>query len=961
MRYSAEEIKKLANGLWYDIIPALTGVDHHVFTKENKPCPICGGTDRFWFSDRGGDGVWGCRVCGGRDGTGGGGDGLQLIMRINGWNFKQTLDSVGKWLNAPETDFGGVPRYKVPRAEKKEKEQEEWIPLDEQPEEELTQLQKEKVSIWNPKKQKWAKVKPTHVAVIRNESGILKGAVVRFEINGKKIPTQVMWCANKNTGEMKWVIHGLGPSKPLYGAETIGNAPRVVVVQGERKKDIAQNVIGKYPVVSIVGGDSAITSMDLSPLHGKTVLIWPDNDWEGSSKNSGMRCAKRMAEMLHGLADVKIVNPPNQDKPNGWDLGDAFTTDGWTFKEFAEYVQANTTVYGGYNPNDIEFLDDGEDTKDQNAEQEEKPQTKKERQQKKSQPIEHASGDELSAIFNRYMRFLGCHSENSSVNVYYSFMRNQVIELSASAHTKQSLIMLMPEDVWKACFPEKISEGEVVKWSLDAAINYMFRRSESLPKYEPKSVRKGGCWWDSERVVMHMGSHLLVDSEPVAFKDFQTKYIYQSATSLDFDHKLSSDVGELKFIEDVARSFVWRNPASYKFLCGWIVLAPICGLLDWRPHMWISGSSGCGKSTVINDFVAPLLGGIALRPNGSSTEAGIRQNLNGDVVPVVIDEAEGFDQKSREEIQSIIKLARLASCNSTGEISKGQPNGKVVKYLIRSMFAFAAVNQSIKMDQDENRAVLLELSVPTMIMSYERAEKSWRILQTKLANINEILGKKLIIRTLSLANKIVEGMQIVKKAVSKQAENARLGDTYGVLLTGYWFLMHDEPPTEEEADDMAASIDWSAYIDRERNDGSNDADECLSSIMQVQVRGEIGNRPTTCTLGDLTAKVYFRSETQWDSPNYLSDSEVKDIKSILGRYGLKIEEGGLLIANNSEALTKGLRETAYGGGWKTNLQRIKGAKKTKKIAYFAAGIRSRFVEIPWESVPISSQNVNHEE
>ena len=58
-----------------------------------------------------------------------------------------------------------------------------------------------------------------------------------------------------------------------------------------------------------------------------------------------------------------------------------------------------------------------------------------------------------------------------------------------------------------------------------------------------------------------------------------------------------------------------------------------CGLVD---------PSGCGKSTVINDFVAPLLGGIALRPNGSSTEAGIRQNLNGDVVPVVIDEGRRF-------------------------------------------------------------------------------------------------------------------------------------------------------------------------------------------------------------------------------------------------------------------------------------------------------------------------------
>jgi putative DNA primase/helicase len=51
---------------------ALKGVD--------SPCPICGGRDRFRFSDRG-YGRWFCRGCGY------GGDGVRLIMAIKGVDF----------------------------------------------------------------------------------------------------------------------------------------------------------------------------------------------------------------------------------------------------------------------------------------------------------------------------------------------------------------------------------------------------------------------------------------------------------------------------------------------------------------------------------------------------------------------------------------------------------------------------------------------------------------------------------------------------------------------------------------------------------------------------------------------------------------------------------------------------------------------------------------------------------
>jgi putative DNA primase/helicase len=52
--------------------PALKGMD--------SPCPVCGGRDRFRFSDRG-YGRWFCRGCGY------GGDGVRLVMAIKGVDF----------------------------------------------------------------------------------------------------------------------------------------------------------------------------------------------------------------------------------------------------------------------------------------------------------------------------------------------------------------------------------------------------------------------------------------------------------------------------------------------------------------------------------------------------------------------------------------------------------------------------------------------------------------------------------------------------------------------------------------------------------------------------------------------------------------------------------------------------------------------------------------------------------
>src|SRR2546429_9652752 len=45
------ELKARAQGRWTEILRTL-GVDEKVLNKRNQPCPMCGGNDRFPYTDK---------------------------------------------------------------------------------------------------------------------------------------------------------------------------------------------------------------------------------------------------------------------------------------------------------------------------------------------------------------------------------------------------------------------------------------------------------------------------------------------------------------------------------------------------------------------------------------------------------------------------------------------------------------------------------------------------------------------------------------------------------------------------------------------------------------------------------------------------------------------------------------------------------------------------------------------
>lgn len=335
MFYDAKQINQMANGLWNQLIPALTGCDVAQLAKRHGPCPACGGDDRFRFDDLEGRGTWYCNQCGGKDHRGGAGDAIDLIMRINCWDFKTALNATAAWLNAPGETSPEIPRWKSVQINVPEKPPEEWVPLETQPEDMVSALIGPKISIYNIDKKRQSKIAPQHVAVLRRPNGSLFGAIVRFVINKKKLPLPAMVCTNKVTGEIAWCFHALPDNRPLYGCEDFIPENTVLLVQGERKCDLARDGIDGYDVCSIVGGDGAICHMDFSSLAASRVLIWPDND------QSGKRCAERLKEMINSIAaSVEILSIPS-GKPEKWDVGDAIETDKWDAEKLTNYLQHN--------------------------------------------------------------------------------------------------------------------------------------------------------------------------------------------------------------------------------------------------------------------------------------------------------------------------------------------------------------------------------------------------------------------------------------------------------------------------------------------------------------------------------------------------------------------------------------------------------------------------------------------
>ena len=171
----------------------------------------------------------------------------------------------------------------------------------------------------------WVTEKWTKLWTYRDAQGRALHHIARFDKpDGSKDIRPLAWT---DEGKYRWKSHP--KPRPLYGLDLLVKHPNkpVLVVEGEGCADVANEVQSDYVAVTWSGGTNAVKHSDFSPLAGRKVTIWPDND------DAGKLAARQIAGLLKqgamsdnvptaGTPTIEIIEPP-KNKPAGWDVADA--------------------------------------------------------------------------------------------------------------------------------------------------------------------------------------------------------------------------------------------------------------------------------------------------------------------------------------------------------------------------------------------------------------------------------------------------------------------------------------------------------------------------------------------------------------------------------------------------------------------------------------------------------------
>jgi hypothetical protein len=511
----------------------------------------------------------------------------------------------------------------------------------------------------------------------------------------------------------------------------------------------------------------------------------------------------------------------------------------------------------------------------------------------------------------------------------------QVIALTAAQHNKSHFLQLANLEWWANGFGD---ERGRIDW--DSAQNAIMGACISQGVYDPSRVRGRGAWADADRVILHLGNRLVINGRshpitklPAGFKSY---FFYENAKAIDGPgaDQLSDDLAFK--IRCIAERFRWETPASANLLLGWIVLAPVCGSLNWRPHIWVTGGAGTGKTTILKSFMKPLLGGMFEGATGGTTEAGLRGQLRSDAIPVVFDELEQNEQKDKQVVQNILALARIASSEG-GKIYKGTTSGGSNTFEIRSMFCVSSINVALIQRADLDRFCVLGLRKDQMDKD-DWSEFEQQILEA----CTEENGRRLVARTLQQIPVIRKNAKTLATALARRF-GQRFGDQYGTLLAGAWTLEAGGGGelTLQMAGQWIDQMDWES-----REVDATDADEikCLNHILQALIQVDGGKRMSVLELVQMAQRGVLFAIPGRDHPS-------DEIETILGRYGLKVMSGLLAIANNSTNLQSLLKDTPWAGNaYRQSLRRVTGATTSSNTIRFKGCGVARATLVPLETV-----------
>lgn len=737
---------------------------------------------------------------------------------------------------------------------------------------------------------------PTRAWAYHNREGVIIGYACRFEFqDGTK---DVLPFTFKTDGsKSRWRWQAFDEKRPLYNLHLITQQAEktIVVVEGEKTAESLQERLPSAVVTTWPGGGKALGKAHFSPLNGRKVIFWPDNDVPG------FEAMAKIASFLENPKTVKFVkNPPEAGK--GWDVADAH----WSADEVRAYMLANMT---------------DEIIREPEPEQPEYP------------PFEVPdTPDPAPNPSNEYnpFRALGYNKTETGSNEFYvySYKSKQVLRFTPSGFTKNAMVQLADIGWWEHKFHAKSG------FDLEMASQYLMNICYDQGVYDQDNIRGIGAWYDEGRVIIHAGTHLVANGAKYDLRDFESRNIYEANKPFGFELKQSLTSRDAHRFLDLIQMMNWERPVNAYLFAGWCIIAPVCGALPWRPHVWITGSSGTGKTTAFG-ILKRMIGKIAVHAQGVTTEAGVRQTLGHDARPVIFDEADSDGRNDTERLQSILALVRASSSSDGGLIIKGGQTGSSKSFQVRSCFAFASISPKVQNQADKSRVTVLSL---VKSLDTKKAADSWRKMQKVMAEmLTSDYPEAMVARTLSILPAIIDNARIFANAAAAVLGEQRSGDQLGALLAGAYSLHSNGVIAFEDAVKWVESKNW----DEIRNTESDEL-TLLSRLMETMTTVESsGGAKLERTIGELI---------MLGSAEFTPEGEVilpQDARARLRRLGFKNVEGGFLVANSSTYIDGMLKETNWTKNHGKILSRIEGSRQENSTRFSHTSSRAVFIPLSY--------------
>ena len=124
----------------------------------------------------------------------------------------------------------------------------------------------------------------------------------RYEPKGERKQFSPLTLWKFPDGRLAWQFKAPPAPRPMLGLPDLATKPGpAVIVEGEKARDAALLLFPENPVLTWQGGAQAVSKADWSPLAGREVWIWPDND------AAGQKAAADVAAALAAVDAEKVA------------------------------------------------------------------------------------------------------------------------------------------------------------------------------------------------------------------------------------------------------------------------------------------------------------------------------------------------------------------------------------------------------------------------------------------------------------------------------------------------------------------------------------------------------------------------------------------------------------------------------------------------------------------------------